>query len=51
MTDQVIEELARFGQTVEKALGKPADIEFALADEKLYLLQARPITTLPEEPA
>ena len=48
LSDQLIDELARFGQAVAAALGEPADIEFALADDLLYLLQARPITTLME---
>lgn len=37
---------------LEKELGMPQDIEFAVADGKLHLLQSRPITTLVEyEPA
>lgn len=32
---------------VEAQLGAPQDIEWAFADGQLYLLQARPITTLP----
>jgi rifampicin phosphotransferase len=35
---------------VEQAFGRPQDIEWALKDERLYLLQARPITTLREAP-
>jgi pyruvate,water dikinase len=31
---------------IEKELGKPQDIEWAIADGKVYLLQSRPITTL-----
>lgn len=31
---------------LEKELGGPQDIEWALAGEKLYILQSRPITTL-----
>lgn len=32
---------------VEEQVGAPQDIEWAFADGQLYLLQARPITTLP----
>ena len=38
--------------TVEKLYEKPIDIEWAFADDVLYLLQARPITAyipLPSE--
>lgn len=31
---------------LEKELGRPQDIEWAVADGRLYLLQSRPITTL-----
>lgn len=35
-----------FALKLEKELGSPQDIEWAVAKGKLYLLQARPITTL-----
>jgi pyruvate,water dikinase len=35
---------------VEQTLGRPQDIEWALEGERLFLLQARPITTLRETP-
>ncbi len=38
--------LYKMANRLEKDLGGPQDIEFAIADGKLYLLQARPITTL-----
>jgi len=34
---------------VERVFGCPQDIEFAIASERIYLLQARPITGLPDE--
>ncbi len=34
------------GQKVEQHYGSPQDIEWAISDGKLYLLQSRPITTL-----
>jgi phosphohistidine swiveling domain-containing protein len=40
--------LYKLGCHLEKELGGPQDIEWAIADGKLYLLQSRPITTLSE---
>ena len=42
-------ELTRLGVQVEQLYHCPQDIEWAIADGKLYLLQSRPITTLPGE--
>jgi pyruvate,water dikinase len=36
--------LARLGEDLEQRLGAPQDIEWALADGELYVLQARPVT-------
>ena len=38
--------LARLGQQVAEHFGAPQDIEWAIQDGQLFLLQARPITTL-----
>lgn len=38
--------LYKLGSRLEKDLGCPQDIEWAIAGGKLYLLQSRPITTL-----
>ncbi len=38
--------VARLAVDLEMAMGWPVDIEFALRDGELYLLQCRPITTL-----
>ncbi|MGA8944290.1 MAG: PEP/pyruvate-binding domain-containing protein [Thermoactinomyces sp.] len=38
--------LYRYAASLEKRLGLPQDLEWAVADKKLVLLQARPITTL-----
>ena len=38
--------LFRLASKLEKELGSPQDIEWALADGKVYILQSRPITTL-----
>lgn len=39
-------ELYRTALRLEEDLGSPQDIEWAVADDRLYLLQSRPITTL-----
>jgi pyruvate,water dikinase len=38
--------LADLGRTLEERFGGPQDIEWAIADGELYLLQSRPVTTL-----
>lgn len=47
------DQIRRLGQildTLENALGQPQDIEFAVKDGEIYLLQTRPITTLMQKP-
>ncbi|KAJ8916677.1 hypothetical protein NQ315_000322 [Exocentrus adspersus] len=39
-------QLAKLGVALEKAYGTPRDIEWAFCQDRLYLLQSRPITTL-----
>jgi len=39
--------LAEMGRRIEKEMGAPQDVEWAIAGGKVYLLQSRPITTLP----
>ncbi len=39
-------QLARLGLILEERFGGPQDIEWAIADGELYLLQSRPVTTL-----
>jgi pyruvate,water dikinase len=39
-------QLCRLGERLEKDLGSPQDIEWAIAGGRLFLLQSRPITTL-----
>ncbi|MEP7345676.1 MAG: PEP/pyruvate-binding domain-containing protein, partial [Gemmatimonadaceae bacterium] len=46
LTDQQILEVARLARSTERHFGRPQDIEWALADGHLYLLQSRPITSL-----
>jgi pyruvate,water dikinase len=38
------------GASIAKHFGRPQDIEWAWADGKLWVLQSRPITALPEPP-
>src|SRR6266702_559987 len=52
LTDEQIVALAKLGMEVEAHFGTPQDIEWAIDDEgKLWLTQARPITTLLPLPA
>ncbi|TML88449.1 MAG: pyruvate, water dikinase [Actinobacteria bacterium] len=39
-------ELAALGRSLEEQFGGPQDVEWAIADGRLYLLQSRPVTTL-----
>jgi phosphohistidine swiveling domain-containing protein len=45
----IVRVIAEMAKQVESHFGTPQDIEWALADGELYVLQARPITTLPDE--
>ncbi|MCK5430594.1 MAG: hypothetical protein KAI94_14040, partial [Anaerolineales bacterium] len=46
LPDEQILALAKLGQRVVEISGSPQDIEWAWANERLYLLQSRPITSL-----
>jgi phosphohistidine swiveling domain-containing protein len=46
---QDLAELNRLGIEIEKLYQMPMDIEWALADGEIAIVQARPITALPEE--
>jgi rifampicin phosphotransferase len=48
LTNAQVSELARVGVEIEKLYGRPMDIEWALAGGRFAILQARPITFLPE---
>jgi pyruvate,water dikinase len=47
VTDEQIIELAELALQLETGLGSPVDIECAVQDGAVFLLQCRPITTLP----
>ena len=53
LPDEQAIRLARMGRSIEAHLGSPQDIEWCLADGKIFIfLQSRPITTLyPVPPA
>lgn len=46
----VLHELARLGTRVAAHFGRPQDIEWAHAEGRVWLLQARPMTALPPPP-
>jgi len=46
LTDAQILDLAKLGKKIEMHYNSPQDIEFAIAGDKTYLVQSRPITTL-----
>ncbi|HLF74743.1 MAG TPA: PEP/pyruvate-binding domain-containing protein [Anaerolineales bacterium] len=46
LSDEDIRRLAAAGGQIQEEYGFPQDIEWALADGKLYILQSRPITSL-----
>ena len=51
LTDDMLRQLSRTAIDIEKLYdGAPQDIEWAVVDEDLYLLQSRPVTNLPVQP-
>jgi pyruvate,water dikinase len=51
LSDQQAVELTQLGNQIEELYGIPMDIEWAMADGKFAIVQARPITALPEPDA
>jgi pyruvate,water dikinase len=51
LSDDQVRRLVETGRKVEEYYGSPQDMEWAFAHDRLYLLQARPVTALPEDPA
>ena len=47
LPDGVASELGRLATTIEAGFGGPQDIEWAYADRRTFILQARPVTALP----
>jgi phosphohistidine swiveling domain-containing protein len=50
LSDAQAAELARYGSQIEEQYGMPMDIEWALVDGQFFILQARPVTALPDAP-
>lgn len=46
LTDKQILDLERIGRTIEEHFGCPQDIEWCVADDALFIVQSRSITTL-----
>ncbi|TEB04846.1 Phosphoenolpyruvate synthase [Pelotomaculum schinkii] len=46
LTDDRILQLEKMGRTIEAYFGRPQDIEWCLSEDKIYIVQSRPITTL-----
>jgi phosphoenolpyruvate synthase/pyruvate phosphate dikinase len=46
LSNEQILALARMGRKIEEHFGSPQDIEWCLADDRFYIVQSRPITTL-----
>ncbi|WP_350353349.1 PEP/pyruvate-binding domain-containing protein [Microbacterium sp. A8/3-1] len=52
LTDRDVLRLRALGEEVSSTLGGPRDIEWAIGDDTIWVLQARPITALvPDSPA
>ena len=49
LSDEELKKLAEKGILIEKHYNRPMDIEWALESGEVYMLQARPITTLGKE--
>ena len=47
LPDDTARALADLGRRCEELLGRPVDVEWAVADGQVWLLQARPMTALP----
>jgi rifampicin phosphotransferase len=48
LDDGAAAELVRYGKRIEELYGTPQDIEWALAGDEFFVVQARTITALPE---
>jgi pyruvate,water dikinase len=48
LSDEEIERLVAIGARVEDHYGEPQDVEWAIHDGDVYMLQSRPITTITE---
>ncbi len=46
LNDDWIKNLAEIGRRIEEHYGKPMDVEWCVEKESLYIVQARPVTTI-----
>jgi rifampicin phosphotransferase len=46
LSDEQILQLEQLGRKIEEHFGHPQDIEWCLVDDRFYIVQSRPITTL-----
>jgi len=51
LTDAEVERLVELGRTVENHYEQPQDVEWAIRDGEVYMLQSRPITTIDDATA
>ncbi|MFB6093498.1 MAG: pyruvate, water dikinase [Halanaeroarchaeum sp.] len=49
LSDEELSSLVALGRRVEEHYGTPQDVEWAIADGDVYMLQSRPITTISDE--
>jgi pyruvate,water dikinase len=49
LSDDNIEKVARFGINIEQYYEQPMDVEWCLEDNDIYIVQARPVTTIKKE--
>ncbi|SEH12565.1 phosphoenolpyruvate synthase [Natronorubrum sediminis] len=49
VSDEEINALMDLGERVEDHYGEPQDVEWAIVDEEVFMLQSRPITTIDED--
>jgi pyruvate,water dikinase len=46
LDDEEVRRLGRIGMEIERIFGDPRDIEWAIQDQEIYILQSRPITAV-----
>ena len=51
LDESELDRLVELGRTVEGHYGDPQDVEWAIADGEVYMLQSRPITTIADSEA
>ncbi|MDE1769197.1 MAG: phosphoenolpyruvate synthase [Thaumarchaeota archaeon] len=48
LTDDEISKLAKYGKQLEEYYGEPQDVEFAIEQSEIKIVQTRPVTTKPK---